>query len=176
MNGQEFSELIGSTVQLAGGVLIMKFKRIPAVFITLVLPLLLINVGCHIRKYRQAAFSRAAWLGDTKRMKVLLAVGADVNEPTATYINPLVAASESGNPIAIALVLNHGADINQRDEYGWTALMYASGAGQVESVRVLISRGADVGAVGCHGSALNIAAQTNHPEIVSVLKQAGAGS
>ena len=154
----------------------MKCNRIPAFFITLVLPLLLINGGCQIRKYRQAAFSRAAWLGDTKRMKVLLAVGADVNEPMAAYINPLVAASESGNPVAIELVLDHGADINQRDEYGWTALMYASGAGQVQSVRVLISRGADVGAVGCHGSALNIAAQTNHPEIVSVLKQAGAGS
>jgi uncharacterized protein len=154
----------------------MKCKRISAFFFTVVLSLLLINVSGNIHKYRQSAFSRAAWLGDTKTMKVLLTAGADVNEPVAAYINPLVAASESGNPDAIHLLLDHGADINQRDEYGWTALMYAAGAGQVKSVRVLISRGADVSAVGRGGSALSIAAQTNHPEILNVLKQAGARS
>lgn len=154
----------------------MKCKRISAFLFTVLLSLLLVNIDGHLHKYRQSAFSRAAWLGDTKTMKVLLTAGADVNEPVAAYINPLVAASESGNPDAIHLLLDHGADINQRDEHGWTALMYAAGAGQAESVRVLIARGADVSAVGRRGSALSIAARTNHPEIVKVLKQAGAGS
>lgn len=154
----------------------MNCKGISAFFLALVLSLLLVNVSDHIHKYRQAAFSRAAWLGDTKTMKILLATGADVNEPIEAYINPLVAASESGNPAAIHLLLDHGANINQRDENGSTALMYATGAGQVESVRVLISRGAGISASGPNGSALNIATQTNHPEIVNVLKGAGAGS
>jgi uncharacterized protein len=154
--------------------MIMKRIGISVFSFTVILSLLLINVSGHIHKYRQAVFSRASWLGDTKTMKVLLATGADVNEPVAAYINPLVAASESGNPDAIHLLLDHRADINQRDEHGWTALMYAAGAGKVESVQVLISRGADVSAVGRRGSALSIATQTNHPEIVSMLKKAGA--
>jgi ankyrin repeat protein len=174
MNRQAFKELARSTESLSDGAMIMNRKGISALFFTVILSLLLISVSGHIHKYRQAAFSRASWLGDTKTMRVLLAAGADVNEPIAAYINPLVAASESGNPEAIHLLLDHRADINQRDEYGWTALMYATGAGQVKSVQVLISRGADVSAVGRRGSALSIATQTNHPEIVNILKQAGA--
>jgi len=154
----------------------MKYKKILAFSFTVAFSLLFPSIIGRIHKYRQAAFSRASWLGDTKTMKVLLVAGADVNEPLAAYINPLVAASESGNPEAIHLLLDHGARIDQRDENGWTALMYAAGAGQRESVRVLLSSGADVHAVGRRGTALSIAALARHPEIVNMLKQAGARS
>ena len=152
----------------------MKCKEISMCFAALLLSSLPLNVGERLHEYRRAAFSRAAWLGDTKAMRVLMIAGADVNEPVAAYINPLVAASESGNPDAINLLLDHGAKINQRDEHDYTALIYATGAGQVTSVKVLIARGADVNVVGRHGSALNIAAQTNHPEIAKMLQRAGA--
>lgn len=152
----------------------MKCQEISMFCAALLLSLLPLNIGERLHEYRAAAFSRAAWLGDTKVMRIFMIAGADVNEPVAAYINPLVAASESGNPDAINLLLDHGANINQKDEHGYTALIYATGAGQETSVQVLISRGADMNVVGRHGSALNIAAQTNHPEIAEMLQQAGA--
>lgn len=107
-------------------------------------------------------------------MRILFAVGANVSECSAAYVNPVVAASESGNPDAIDFLLKHGANVNQADGSGLTPLMYVAGAGQISSVRVLISRGADVNAVSRFGSASTLAARTNHPEIVALLKDAGA--
>ena len=107
-------------------------------------------------------------------MKILFAVGANVSECSAAYVNPVVAASESGNPAAIDFLLKHGANVNQADGNGLTPLMYVAGAGQISSVRVLISKGADVNAVGRFGSASTIAARTHHPEIVALLKDTGA--
>jgi ankyrin repeat protein len=61
-------------------------------------------------------------------LKILYVLGANLNECSPAYVNPLSAASESGNADAIHFLLKHGANVNQRDEHGWTPLMYAAGA------------------------------------------------
>jgi ankyrin repeat protein len=152
----------------------MKRKTILTVLSLVTLSLILIAVVSPFHQWRQHTFCRASWLGKTNTMKILFAVGANVSECSAAYVNPVVAASESGNPDAIDFLLKHGANVNQADRDGLTPLMYVAGAGHISSVRVLISRGADVNAVGRFGSASTIAARTNHPEIVALLKDAGA--
>jgi len=53
--------------------------------------------------------------------------------------------------------------------------MNAVGEGQTETVRVLLDAGADVNAKTEMGvTALTIATQTGHPEIVELLQKAGA--
>lgn len=152
----------------------MKRKTIFAFSLPVVLLLTMPAVAPSLHQRRQHAFCRAAWLGKTNTMKVLFAFGANVSECSPAYVNPLAAASESGSPGAIDFMLNHGANVNQVDEHGWTPLMYAAAAGQISSVRVLLSKGADVNAVGRFGSASHIAARVNHPEIIKLLKDAGA--
>ena len=152
----------------------MKRKTILTLLSLVTLSLTLIAVVSPFHQWRQDTFCRASWLGQTTTMKILFAVGANVRECSAAYVNPVVAASESANPDAIDFMLKHGANVNQADGNGLTPLMYVAGAGQISSVRLLISRGADVNAVGQFGSASTIAARTIHPEVVGLLKDAGA--
>lgn len=152
----------------------MKRKMILTLLSLVTLSLTLVAVASAFHEWRQHTFCRASWLGKTNTMKMLFAVGANVSECSSTYVNPMVAASQSGNPDAVDFLLKHGANVNQIDGNGLTPLMYVAGAGQISSVRVLISRDADVNAVGRFGSASTIAAMTKHPEIVALLKDAGA--
>jgi ankyrin repeat protein len=156
------------------GEVIMKRKLFFLVSLPVALLVALTALASPLHQWRQKAFCTAAWLGKPTSMKVLLALGANVHQCSAGYVNPLTSASESGKADAITLLLNHGADVNQRDQHAWTPLMYAAGAGQTSSVRLLILHGADVNAVGSSGSALQIAALVNHADIVAVLRDAGA--
>lgn len=127
--------------------------------------------------HRQASFAEAAWDGNIALMKVLLAAGADVNEPACKYercLVPIVAAAWTGQNDAIQLLLDRGANVNASMKRGQTALMIASYHGHLETVRLLLSEGADVNASFDGITALKWAAENNHTEIVELLRQTGA--
>jgi ankyrin repeat protein len=130
-----------------------------------------------LRYYRQPVLVESALRGNISMIKLLLVLGADVNEfacPTSRCLTPIVAAAEANQVEAVQLLLARGANVNKRLRRGQTALMFASYHGDTEMVRVLLSSGADPNVV-CEGeSALSWAKQNGHAEIVNLLVAAGA--
>jgi ankyrin repeat protein len=113
-------------------------------------------------------------------LSYLLNHGAKVNKPAKWDITPLGRAAFLGATAGIKVLLAHGANINHVDGNGDTPLMSAAGEGHVQAVQALIQGGANVNLRTWHHgagkklSALQIAQQAGHAEVVRLLKQAGA--
>ena len=131
-----------------------------------------------LRNYRQALFVAASGQGRTVRMRLLLAVGANINEPACSApvcASPLVAAAWAGETDAVRLLLERDANVNSEAAHGVTALMGSAYHGDTEVVRLLLSKGADVNASDSEGiTALQRAKQRGHQEVVKLLVNAGA--
>jgi hypothetical protein len=157
----------------------MTTRRILGAFLiaAIVVALMLVMNWTSIRERRQAAFIATALSGDTERMKFLLSVGASPEERTcdaAWCLTPLIAASISGNPDAVHLLLDRGANVNGKMKRGQTALTVAAYKGNREVVTLLLIKGADVNAnwEGC--TSLGAAKQKGHTEIAEILSKYGA--
>jgi uncharacterized protein len=127
--------------------------------------------------YRQLAFVESALNGNIGSMKLLLALGADVNEfecQAPRCRTPLIAAAEAGQSEAVQLLLARGADVNKKMKRGQSALMFASYHGHAELARLLLENGADVNADFEGDTALSWARQKGHAEIVNLLIGTGA--
>jgi len=118
--------------------------------------------------------------GTPEEIQAAIDGGADVKAKNADGDTALMmAARYNENPKAVSVLLKAGADVNaQFAEY--TPLMYAAGYNKnPKVVSVLIEAGADVNAMGYEGSTVLSVAESNEneeaiPEIVSILKKAGA--
>ena len=88
----------------------------------------------------------------------------------------LLSAAKTGDSALVENLLDRGADIEARDNnHGRTALMLASGRGEVVVVKTLLDHGADINARNKEGStALDIAYDEGHQEVISTLRTAGA--
>ncbi len=64
----------------------------------------------------------AAFFEKLEALKMLIANGADVNQPGAYGYTPLIAAARKGNLECVKLLLNSGADPNKPNSAGYTAL------------------------------------------------------
>ncbi len=71
------------------------------------------------------AMMYAARAGDIETASLLLDAGANINEATAEYGNPLVIATASGHEDLAIFLLKSGADHESKDENGVTALHHA---------------------------------------------------
>ena len=130
-----------------------------------------------LRSYRQTLFVESAFRGDVTRMRILLMLGANVNEQACqTFLcpPPIVAAAFDEHSHGVELLLDRGANVNSKMERGQTALMVAAYYGHVDTVRLLLSRGADINAQFDGDTALSWAKQKGHTEIVDLLAKAGA--
>ena len=138
---------------------------------------LLLFVWPNLHDYRQALLVYSSLNGNTSRMKLLFALGADANEfecQTANCWTPLYAAAAANQSEAVQLLLARGADVNKKLKRGQTSLMIASYHGDIEMVRLLISSGADVNS-DCEGeTALSFAKQKGHAELANLLIATGA--
>jgi uncharacterized protein len=91
-------------------------------------------------------------------------------EPNAHYEDvPLLMAIQYGQTEIVKVLLEAGADPNYEDEDQYTMLMFAASAGYLEIVRILVNKGACVSVIGKGSSALSIAVQAGHQEIVEYL-------
>src|SRR5258708_24471804 len=93
-----------------------------------------------LRSYRQELFVEAAFRGNTKTMKLLLLIGANVDAPacqTRLCPPPIVASAFNEDNNATRLLLDRGANINGKMNRGDTALMIAAHQGHVNIVRLL---------------------------------------
>lgn len=105
----------------------------------------------------------------------LLTRGADVNAKTDSGKTAVSIASTSGNVDAINTLADYGADLNAVDDRGWTPLMRAVCVEEIDAVGTLLLRGAEVNFGKESGkTALALAKKNDQPEIVELLKYAGA--
>jgi ankyrin repeat protein len=85
----------------------------------------------------------AARRGDLAEIDRLIALGANVNEPSSRRDwPPIVHAIHTRERAAVVRLLDRGASLDRQG--GRTALEMASGYGDAETVRVLLSRGARI--------------------------------
>jgi ankyrin repeat protein len=105
----------------------------------------------------------------------LLLAGADPDR-APTGEPPILGCARTGNPEAVARLLDGGAEIDARDAWRCqTPLMWAAAEGHAPVVRLLLDRGAEVQAVSEAGfTALTFAAREGRDEIARLLLDAGA--
>jgi len=84
-------------------------------------------------------------------------------------------ATEAGDLVRVARLLDAGGDVDSLDEHGQTALMNAAHRGDIELAQLLIRRGADLNRTAKYRlTALMLAVIGNHTEVVRLLVEAGA--
>lgn len=153
-------------------------KRLLVFNATLLFSLILVNYYNSLRDgiswHVQRELCQAARRGDVREMKLLVFLGANPDGWNTTY-TPIHFAASSGQLEAIQYLLGEGIDVNSQDKFHWTPLMVATNTNQIEAVRLLLSSGAAVNLAGEDGTALDLAEERGNPELIDVLKQAGAG-
>jgi ankyrin repeat protein len=128
--------------------------------------------------------------GDVKAAASLIAAGADVNYEVPRTANTLLIALTAKQFEVAKLLIDKGAGVAGRDRSGDTALHLAAQLGDLDMVKLLIAKHADVNARTSKvtGGRLGIfqrlpsgeqtpimmAARANRPDIMRVLKDAGA--
>ncbi|MFB3896336.1 MAG: ankyrin repeat domain-containing protein [bacterium] len=122
------------------------------------------------------ALMAAGMRGQTEVAKALIAKGAEVNARTDTGLTPLMLPARLGYTSLVKELVEHGAEINeQKNEYRMTPLMLAAMKGNTEVVQFLVDKGAKVDLKNKDGeTALMLAKEQKHLDIVEILKQAGA--
>jgi len=124
----------------------------------------------------------AAYNGNERILELLLAAGADPKPLDATGKSALVYAAARGFPRVVLRLLRAGVDANTRHDHSLTALMWAAGHTNdvpvtegLATVRLLLEHDAGVNLVDDRGrTALMIAAERGHAEVVAALLAAGA--
>jgi ankyrin repeat protein len=124
----------------------------------------------------------AVFGGHDAIVRSLLEAGADAHAVDATGKGPVVYAAARGFASLVKLLLEAGVDVNRRYGNDLTALMWAAGyandvplADGLETVELLLGRGARQDLADNRGrTALMIAAERGHAEVVARLIAAGA--
>lgn len=119
----------------------------------------------------------AARVGDRGIVEMLLDKGVDINsqENDPKGVTPLNIAAYRENVQVAELLLDRGADFTIASSTGYTPLLSAVKSGNMAIARMLLAKGADVEARTREGqSALDIAKQNKHQEMVFLLERAGA--
>ncbi|HXG91042.1 MAG TPA: ankyrin repeat domain-containing protein [Blastocatellia bacterium] len=120
------------------------------------------------------ALMRAALIGHTQAIILLLDRGVDPNSKDESGRTPLMEAIFAGHTDTIEALLERGADPNIADECGWTALMEAASKGHCEIVKLLLAHNADVNARTNRGWTVLKTTLKGNAAITKILKEAGA--
>lgn len=126
----------------------------------------------------------ASYNGSRRLVKQLLKAGANPSQTDASGKGALIYAAGKGFNGILKMLLDAGADANRIYGNDLTALMWAAGhsnsvpdAEGAATVQLLLNHGAKLDLADNRGrTALMIAAERNHPEIVKLLLDAGADS
>ncbi len=112
---------------------------------------------------------------DPRLAKSLVESGEDVNAKDLEGNTALMYAAMTGHSETVALLCLAGADPDKKNSDGETALMKAVSANDLECVQELLKAGADVRKKNPEGkTALALARESEHDEIIELLKSRGA--
>ncbi|MDF1882055.1 ankyrin repeat domain-containing protein [Sulfurimonas sp. MAG313] len=110
-----------------------------------------------------------------KQLKLLLKLGAKINQKDKNSRTALMIASSLGRMDALECLIKAKAEQNCFDKFGWTALMLAIYYNQKDVVKTLLSSGADVNISTKKGlSALKVAIDNERAALIPILKDYGA--
>jgi ankyrin repeat protein len=90
------------------------------------------------------ALIEAAWEGDVRRARQLVADGADVNHQDDSQQSPYLIATSQGHLDLLELTLRHGADVGSLDSFNGTGLIRAADRGHADIVGRLLRTDIDV--------------------------------
>lgn len=121
-----------------------------------------------------AGLMRAALVGDIETVKVFLDRGTAVNSRDRNGRTSLMEAVFGGHSDTVRELVHRGADVNAQDRDGWTALMEAAAKARPDIVRILLNYQANPAIEDKNGwTALRMASRY-HPDVIRLLKDAGA--
>lgn len=132
------------------------------------------SVGVALNGYSQGATAlyAAAMKNHINAARALVNAGADVN---AGFPNdkPILVAAESGsNDVLRFFITLPKINLNEKDNGDYTPVWYAAFKGHTETVKILVNANANWKIKGFDGNtALSIAKEKNHTEIVQFLEQ-----
>ena len=110
-----------------------------------------------------------------KHIRLLIQLGAKVDQVDKNQRTSLMIASSLGRIEAIELLMKNGSKLNCFDKFGWTALMLAIYYNQKEVVKLLLESGADVNISTKKGlSAIKVAIDNERASLIPILKDYGA--
>lgn len=122
--------------------------------------------------------------GDTDTVVFLLDKGSKIDAQARDGWTALIDAIDTKHAAAAKILIERGANVNLAAQTGWTALMAAALKNQGDVAAMLIAKGADVNAtarpvvdgrpVSKSTTALEVAKNLEHVEVVKLLEQAGA--
>ena len=69
----------------------------------------------------------AAYQGNEAIVRVLMELGADVNQATDDGVTPLFIGAQNGHEAVVRTLIEAGADVNKATDDGWTPLSIAAG-------------------------------------------------
>jgi len=153
---------------------------------------MLLDKGADAKRVDEGGFTAlhdAFSVKDPARVKMLLTAGSDVNVANLDsgkvkngpiqliHMTPVFLAAPDAEPATVKALLAAGAHADEPDNRKLTPLMYAILTDQpkLDTVRALIAAGADVNAKDATGdSVLDWALKYRNPEVLAILKKAGA--
>jgi serine/threonine-protein phosphatase 6 regulatory ankyrin repeat subunit A len=94
--------------------------------------------------YDSFPLHQVAYVGHSRSIERLLALGADVNACDLDMWTPLHWVAAAGNVEMIELLLNHGAELEVRSWNGRTPLYYAVAYSHKQAVQYLVMKGANI--------------------------------
>jgi len=110
-----------------------------------------------------------------KQLKLLIQLGADLNQKDKNQRTALMIAASLGRIDALEHLIKSNATLNGYDKFGWTALMLAIYYNQKSVVKTLLEAGADVNINTKKGlSALKVAIDNERAGLIPILKDYGA--
>lgn len=119
---------------------------------------------------------QAAWRGDTPRLKMLIAAGANLDARDGLGRTPLHVATYARQREAVTALAKAGANLDRLEDDRYDAVTIAAVADDVPTLALLLSLGASPGQTTSRydGTALIAAAHLGHDEVVRRLIAAGA--
>lgn len=155
---------------------------------------LLLQRGADPKRADQAGFTallNAFSFTDAERARILIDAGSDVNATNKfagmvkngpidlVHMSPMFLAASDAEPHTIQALLKSGASVNETDQRKMNCLMTAVSTDQpkLATIRELIAARVDVNAKDRNGeSVLDWAMKYRNPEVIAILKAAGATS
>ncbi len=126
-------------------------------------------------KNGNSALILASAYGLEEELKLLIHLGADINDKGINESTALSNLIQNNLPELAKFLIINGADLEAKDAFGCTPLMFACEEGNIEIIDMLLNKGVDINSKCKEGNtALMYALRFKNQEIFKILLEKGA--